>query len=62
THPEVQAMVARAIREIRAAGRAAGTIVRSRTDVEKFTAMGAQYLANGASHLLVAGARQMLSG
>jgi 4-hydroxy-2-oxoheptanedioate aldolase len=61
THPDVQAMVARAIKEIRAAGRAAGTIVRSRADVEKFTDMGAQYLANGASQLLVEGARRMLS-
>jgi 4-hydroxy-2-oxoheptanedioate aldolase len=61
THPDVQALLARAVKEIRAAGRIAGTIVRSRADVERFTDMGVQYMANGATNIFIAGAQQMLS-
>lgn len=56
-HPEVKALVKSAARQIRAAGKIAGTLVVSDT-VEEFIAAGCRYLYEHANNFIVAGARE----
>ncbi|MCB1637809.1 MAG: 2-keto-3-deoxy-L-rhamnonate aldolase, partial [Thiothrix sp.] len=62
-HPEVKAAVETAIRKIRAAGKAAGSLVTSQALAQHYESLGLQFVALGVDTLdLVRSARQTLSG
>lgn len=61
-HPEVQAAVAQALRDIAASGKAPGTLAGSPEAIRTHTGNGAKFLGIGSdTALLVAGTRELLS-
>lgn len=59
-HPDLVATVDRAMREIKAAGKAAGNIARNADEVRKYVEKGSSYVIVGAAGLIMNGAKQFL--
>ncbi|RMF89182.1 MAG: aldolase [Nitrospinota bacterium] len=60
THPEVQAVIEKALAQIREAGKVAGTLVTDET-VERYLAAGVQFLYTAWPHWVARGARDFLA-
>ena len=60
-HPDVQAQVERALRKIRAAGVAAGTVARDGEGIRRLFERGFQFAMVSAARMLTASARQLLA-
>lgn len=60
THPEVQAVIEKALTQIREAGKVAGTLVTDET-VERYLAIGVQFLYTAWPHWVARGAREFLA-
>jgi len=59
-HPDLQAVVAKAMKEITGAGKRVGNIARNGDEVKKYVDMGSSYIIVGAAGLIMNGARQFL--
>ncbi|MBI2846500.1 MAG: hypothetical protein HYX82_01310 [Chloroflexi bacterium] len=60
THPEVLELIQKLAKEIRAAGKAAGTVARNIDDLKRCKEWGFQYITQGAMQLLIRGGRANL--
>ncbi|MEZ5480049.1 MAG: HpcH/HpaI aldolase/citrate lyase family protein [Thiolinea sp.] len=61
-HPDVKAAVETAIRKIRAAGKAAGTLATHKTIARHYESVGVQFVALGVDTLVLAQAAQRILG
>ena len=59
-HPDLQAVVAKAMKDITAAGKKVGNIARNGEEVKKYVDMGSSYIIVGAAGLIMNGAKQFL--
>ncbi len=60
THPEVQKMIGNLVKEIRAVGKAAGTVAYNLDALRKCKELGFQYIAHGVGPMLTRSGREYL--